>query len=231
MGRQATGWFNRKLGRWLSRAGPISAKTGKPTRVILRDELGRPIAENDIAGRDAAIARLLAARDGKYVEGPDEVAAYLRRILGLLAEMVALREQQVQAASAAAEARNGPGRLLTVDDLAARWKCEPATVMEMVRSRKVPYVQVGNKKRLDQRGPKDLRFRLAAVEAWEADAEMVWITSETIETEKHKADAQAAAFGWDGIDRLKGRGASGPRGSSPASPTARDSSDGKPPRP
>jgi integrase len=40
------------------RLGPKSGRTGKPKPVPLLDELGRPIAREDIAGKDAAIARL-----------------------------------------------------------------------------------------------------------------------------------------------------------------------------
>ena len=38
---------------------------------------------------------------------------------------------------------------MTVEDLAARWGCEPPTVLQMVRLRGVPYFQVGSRKRLD----------------------------------------------------------------------------------
>lgn len=223
MGRQATGWFNRRIDRWVCRAGPISAKTGKATRVVLKDELGRPIAEHDIAGRDAAIARLLAARTVKDIQEPDEVAAQLRRIVAVLSEMLALRGQEVRAVQTEAEDRGGPGRLLTVDDLAIRWKCEPATVMQMIRSRKIPYVQVGNKKPLDQRGPKDLRFRLAAISAWEADAEMVWMTPESMAEDERKRAATVAGLGLDTTDNFSRGSDDAPRRPRPG-PRARRTS-------
>lgn len=106
----------------------------------------------------------------------------------------------------------GPrGTILTVDELAARWGCETSTVLAMVKTRDVPYFQVGQVKRLDRRGPKDLRFRLAAIEEWERSVESTWKTPESVAAKEHKAEAQAAAYGWDGKSRLKGRYATGPR--------------------
>jgi hypothetical protein len=109
------------------------------------------------------------------------------------------------------------GRLLTVDDLARRWSCEPATVLSMVRARKVPYIQTGNRKPLDARGPKDLRFRLAGIERWEAEQEMTWTTPEAEAAEARKRAAAAAAYGWTAPDHT-GRPSGGDR--SPGGPAA-----------
>jgi hypothetical protein len=93
-------------------------------------------------------------------------------------------------------------RLLTVDDLAERWGCTASKVLDIVRTRKVPYLQIGAKKRLDQRGPNSLRFRPGAIERWEEDEEVTWTTPERVEAEARKAEASLAASGWDGKSRL-----------------------------
>lgn len=82
MGRTVKGWWDANRGRWLARLGPKSEKTGKPKPIPLLTEDGRPIAEDDTAGRDAAIARIMGERSTRRREqqGPtvEEVCqAYL----------------------------------------------------------------------------------------------------------------------------------------------------------
>jgi integrase len=63
MGRRAQGWFDDKRGVWYARLGEISQATGKPRKIVLKDEQGRPIEKGDTKGRDAAIRRQVEARD------------------------------------------------------------------------------------------------------------------------------------------------------------------------
>jgi excisionase family DNA binding protein len=41
-----------------------------------------------------------------------------------------------------------PERCLTVGEVAARWRCRPATVRELVRSGKLPAIQIGGRVRI-----------------------------------------------------------------------------------
>jgi excisionase family DNA binding protein len=51
--------------------------------------------------------------------------------------------------------------LLTADDLAARWQVSKHHVYRLAREGRIPCVQIG----------RYYRFRLAAIEAWEAEQE------------------------------------------------------------
>jgi len=64
MGRKATGWWSARSQRWLARLGPVNPKTGRRSAVSLRDPRGELIGEHDLAGRDAAIARLQGQEEG-----------------------------------------------------------------------------------------------------------------------------------------------------------------------
>lgn len=66
-------------------------------------------------------------------------------------------------------------RLLTTADLAERWGCDEATVLEHVRLDSLYFIPVGKRPTDKSRpGPKCYRFRLADVEAWEAARRMTW---------------------------------------------------------
>lgn len=52
-------------------------------------------------------------------------------------------------------------RLLTAQDLAARWRVPKAHVYRLARERDLPVVRLG----------RYMRFRLAAIEAWEESQE------------------------------------------------------------
>lgn len=98
-------------------------------------------------------------------------------------------------------------KLLTIDDLAARWGVGDEVIRRHIRDDGLPFVPLG---RSAGRKPQ-YRFRLAAVERWEADRERV---RERPEAPAAPAPAGSAPPGWDGKDRLglgkpraKGRGA------------------------
>lgn len=55
--------------------------------------------------------------------------------------------------------RNGTDRLLTAEDLAERWQVAKSHVYRLTRDGKVPAVRIG----------RYFRYRLAAIEAFEAD--------------------------------------------------------------
>ena len=91
-----------------------------------------------------------------------------------------------------------PTLLLTIEGLAARWGVSEDTIREHIKHDGLPFIPLG-------RGGKRpvYRFRLAAIEAWEARRE------KHIEGEEQAAPAvppPAVAAVWDGKDRLGGMG-------------------------
>lgn len=63
--------------------------------------------------------------------------------------------------SGALVAQKTSARLLTADELAERWQVSKAQVYRLARDGRIPTVAIG----------RYYRFRLASVEAWEADNE------------------------------------------------------------
>ena len=57
--------------------------------------------------------------------------------------------------------RKANGRLLTADELAERWQVSKAQVYRLARDSRIPAVAIG----------RYYRFRVAAIEAWEASQE------------------------------------------------------------
>ena len=98
-------------------------------------------------------------------------------------------------------------RLWTAADLAERWGCSSETVLDRVRTKGVPFVWLGPREpRLTEAGQKFIRFRPAAVEAWEARQECVWAPCRPEPEGAVQAPrAPAIATGTDGKVRLGGR--------------------------
>lgn len=102
-------------------------------------------------------------------------------------------------------------KLLTAADLAERWGCDTRTVIDRVKLRSVPFVWLG-KKEYDPSyaGPKFMRFRLEAIEAWEARTEKAYVppvTSKPDSSSRTKPKLQGMPAHWDG----KIRGGSKPK--------------------
>lgn len=62
MARPVRGWWDAREGKWYVRLGEPSPTTGKRKAVALHDEAGQPIRQADLAGKLAAISRLLAGQ-------------------------------------------------------------------------------------------------------------------------------------------------------------------------
>ncbi len=94
-------------------------------------------------------------------------------------------------------------KLLTVDDLAARWSCSPTTVLDHVRNDALPFVVLGARTRDPSKpGAKFYRFRESDVEKWEAGRVMAWPKAGAeqpapVDVSKHLPTAP----GWDGVQR------------------------------
>lgn len=94
-------------------------------------------------------------------------------------------------------------KLLTVDDLAARWSCSQATVLDHVRNDALPFVVLGSRPGdRSKPGAKFYRFRESDVEKWEAARVMSWPKAGSaapapVDVSKHLPTAP----GWDGVQR------------------------------
>jgi hypothetical protein len=90
-------------------------------------------------------------------------------------------------------------RLLTVADLAARWTCGEALAWSKAREN-IPAVWLGRGKyRPGKAGPKVVRFRLAAVEAFEQGQELDLAPGRPPKPAQHRPIPGL----WDGISRLR----------------------------
>jgi hypothetical protein len=66
-------------------------------------------------------------------------------------------------------------KLLAIEDLAIRWGVSASRAWTVVRECQVPFLVLGGRKiDLNARGPKPVKFRPAAIEAWEKAREGVW---------------------------------------------------------
>ena len=105
-------------------------------------------------------------------------------------------------------------RLLTTTDLAERWSCDEATVLEHVRLDGLTFIPVGKRPSDRSRpGPKSYRFRLADVENWEEQRRMSWgaATEATLQPAAVAPKASALGVpGWDGKQRGGGNRRSKP---------------------
>jgi hypothetical protein len=89
-------------------------------------------------------------------------------------------------------------RLLTVADLAARWTCGEALAWSMARDN-IPGVWLGRGEyRPGKAGPKKVRFRLAAVEAFEQRRELDLAPGRPPRPAQHRPIPRL----WDGVCRL-----------------------------
>lgn len=92
-------------------------------------------------------------------------------------------------------------KLLTVEDLAARWSLSRRTVLKMIQSAGIPFVTIGNSGgSLRAWGPKGLRFRLVSIEAWEVAREQVHGGPRDKVVPRGVSNVALRRMGWDGID-------------------------------
>lgn len=92
-----------------------------------------------------------------------------------------------------------PTRLLTIDDLAERWGCDPRTAWDRVKEKQISFVWLG-KGDYDpsKHGPKLVRFRLKSIEEWEARLEKAHAVPQPAATKTPTKAPGAMPTFWDG---------------------------------
>lgn len=98
----------------------------------------------------------------------------------------------------AAKVKEKGDRLLTIRDLMARWQVGQDVILAHIRDDGLRFVPIGR----SQGHRPQYRFRVSAVEKWEAERERVRMPEET-PAPKPTPLPGAMPAGWDGIDRLR----------------------------
>ncbi len=94
-------------------------------------------------------------------------------------------------------------KLLTIDDLAERWGCDPKTAWSRVRERGVPVVWLGRGSYdATKHGPKLVRFRPESIDRWELSQEHALLIGAAPPAPERPAPPMpigvAPGGGWDG---------------------------------